>query len=104
MRHRFESLTGGRIVEGYSLTEAMMALCVNPAAGPNKLGSVGMPLPDVHVRIYDGDEGIQILAATEVGEIAICGPQLMEGYWNRPDETANVLREHSDADGTRVWL
>ena len=103
-KHRFESLTGGRIVEGYSLTEAMMALCVNPAAGPNKLGSVGMPLPDVHVRIYDGDEGTQILPAKEVGEIAICGPQLMEGYWNRPDETANVLREHSDADGTRLWL
>ena len=47
---RFESLTGARIVEGYSLTEAMMALCANPAKGPNKIGSVGMPLPDVTVR------------------------------------------------------
>ena len=54
---RFEGLTGGRIVEGYSLTEAMMALCVNPVEGPNKVGSVGMPLPDVHVRIFDADEG-----------------------------------------------
>ena len=57
-KQRFESMTGGRIVEGYSLTEAMMALCVNPVKGPNKLGSVGMPLPDVHVAIFDGDEGI----------------------------------------------
>ncbi|HEV8234242.1 MAG TPA: AMP-binding protein, partial [Gemmatimonadaceae bacterium] len=52
---RFEGLTGGRIVEGYSLTEAMMALCVNPVEGPNKAGSVGMPLPDVHVRVFDAD-------------------------------------------------
>ena len=103
-KQRFETLTGGRIVEGYSLTEAMMALCVNPAAGPNKLGSVGMPLPDVHVRIYDGDEGTRVLPAKEVGEIAIAGPQLMEGYWNRPDETALVLRDHTDADGTHRWL
>ena len=56
-KSRFESLTGARIVEGYSLTEAMMALCVNPVQGPNKLGSVGMPLPDVTVRIFDDDEG-----------------------------------------------
>jgi acyl-CoA synthetase (AMP-forming)/AMP-acid ligase II len=50
------SITGGH-VEGYSLTEAMMALCVNPVKGPNKLGSVGMPLPDVSVRIFDADAG-----------------------------------------------
>jgi len=103
-KQRFETLTGGRIVEGYSLTEAMMALCINPAAGTNKLGSVGMPLPDVLVRIYDGDDGTRMLAAKEVGEIAIAAPQLMDGYWNRPEETAAVLREHTDADGTRRWL
>ena len=62
-KQRFEALTGGRIVEGYSLTEAMMALCVNPVKGPNKIGSVGMPLPDVHVRIFDGDEGTRVMPA-----------------------------------------
>jgi len=103
-KNRFESMTGARIVEGYSLTEAMMALCVNPVKGPNKLGSVGMPLPDVHVRIYDADEGTRILPPTELGEIAISAPQLMVEYWNRPDETAHVLREHADQDGTRRWL
>ena len=60
---RFEALTGARIVEGYSLTEAMMACCINPVKGPNKLGSVGMPLPDVAVRIVDDDRGTRDAAA-----------------------------------------
>jgi long-chain acyl-CoA synthetase len=100
---RFEALTGARIVEGYSLTEAMMALCVNPVKGPNKLGSVGMPLPDVSVRILD-DATTRELPANEVGEIAIAAPQLMEGYWDRPDETAVVLREHTFDGTTTRWL
>ena len=103
-KKRFESITGGRIVEGYSLTEAMMALCVNPAKGPNKLGSVGMPLPDVSVRIFDGDEGTRVLPANEVGEIAVAGLQLMTGYWNQPDETAVVLRDHIEDGVARRWL
>src|SRR3954464_13324923 len=93
-KSRFESLTGARIVEGYSLTEALMALCVNPVQGPNKLGSVGMPLPDVTVCIFDDDEGMNEQPANAVGEIAFCAPQLMIGYWNRLDETAMVLRDH----------
>jgi long-chain acyl-CoA synthetase len=92
---RFEAITGGRIVEGYSLTEAMMALCVNPVKGPNKLGSVGMPLPDVTVRIFDDDEGTRELGTSELGEIAISAPQLMLGYWHREEESANVLRDHT---------
>ena len=103
-KQRFEALTGGRIVEGYSLTEAMMGLCVNPVDGPNKLGSVGMPLPDVSVRIFDGDEGTHVLPPNEVGEIAFSAPQLMIGFWNRPEETAGVLRDHIDAHGPRRWL
>jgi len=102
---RFEALTGGRIVEGYSLTEAMMALCVNPVNGPNKLGSVGMPLPDVHVQIFDSEDGIRTLPAREVGEICFSAPQLMVGFWNRQEETATVLRDHVDMDGaSRRWL
>jgi long-chain acyl-CoA synthetase len=102
---RFEALTGARIIEGYSLTEAMMALCVNPVKGPNKLGSIGMPLPDVAVRIFDDDRGTRVLPPNEVGEVAITGRQLMIGYWNRPAETADVLRDHADSDGTvRRWL
>ncbi len=103
-KQRFEAMTGGRIAEGYSLTEAMMALCVNPVKGPNKLGSVGMPLPDVRVRIFDGDQGNREMAAGEVGEICMAGPQIMSGFWKRPEETASVLRDHVDADGPRPWL
>src|SRR5262249_25265542 len=104
-KQRFEAITGGRIVEGYSLTEAMMALCVNPVAGENKVGSVGMPLPDVLVRIVDADEGTRVLPVRDVGEIIIAAPQLMTGYWELPEETAEILRDHPDGSGgTRRWL
>ena len=103
-RQRFEALTGARVTEGYSLTEAMMATCANPVKGVNKLGSVGIPLPDVRVRIFDSAEGTQVMPTNEVGEIALSGRQLMVGYWNKPDETALVLREHVDEQGTSRWL
>ena len=98
-KRRFEELTGGRIVEGYSLTEAMLACAVNPVEGPNKIGSVGMPLPDVEVRIVDPEGGAR-LSAGEVGEVLIRAPQLMAGYWDDPEETAATVRTH---DGQR-WL
>jgi long-chain acyl-CoA synthetase len=103
-KQRFESLTGSRIVEGYSLTEAMMALTINPVAGPNKMGSVGMPLPDVDVRIFDADDGRREMPAGEIGEICMSAPQLMDGFWNRPGETADALRDHPEPSGTRRWL
>jgi long-chain acyl-CoA synthetase len=98
-KRRFEELTGGHIVEGYSLTEAMLACAVNPLEGPNKIGSVGMPLPDVEMRIVDPDSGARLLTG-EVGEVLIRAPQLMVGYWDDPAETASTVRDH---DGGR-WL
>jgi len=89
-RKRFEDLTGGVIVEGYSLTEAQMAVVANPVRGEKKLGSVGMPLPDVHVEILDDEGGA--LAAGEVGEIVIRAPQVMQGYWEQPEQTGEMLR------------
>jgi long-chain acyl-CoA synthetase len=103
-KRQFEALTGGRIVEGYSLTEAMMAAVVNPALGTNKIGSVGMPLPDVRVRIFDDETGQRELPSGEVGEIAVSAPQLMSGFWNRPGETARTLRELIDRTGASQWL
>ena len=91
-KKRFEEMTGGVIVEGYSLTEAQMAVLANPVMGEKKIGSVGMPLPDVEVRILDADDGRTRLPDGEVGEIVIRAPQLMQGYWRRPDETAEMLR------------
>jgi long-chain acyl-CoA synthetase len=78
----------------------MLACAVNPVNGPNKLGSVGMPLPDVEIRIVDPDSGAGPLAPGEVGEVLIRAPQLMAGYWNDPGETAATVRSH---DGDR-WL
>jgi long-chain acyl-CoA synthetase len=93
VKNRFESLTGGRLVEGYALTESMMATVLTPLRGPYKPGSVGLPLPDVEVRIADGDTGKGSLPAGEVGEILMRAPQLMQGYWQRPSETESVIRD-----------
>jgi long-chain acyl-CoA synthetase len=98
---RFESLTGGVVMEGYSLTEAQMACVANPAAGPKKIGSVGMPLPDVELRVVDLETATRELGPGEAGEVLMAAPQLMRGYWEQPGETADVLRR--DAEG-RVWL
>jgi long-chain acyl-CoA synthetase len=103
-KSRFEALTGGRLVEGYSLTEAMMATCVNPVRGPNKAGSVGMPLPDVFVRIVDGENGTTVLPSGVIGEVCLSAPQLMRGFWSQPDETALALRHHADTGADRLWL
>ncbi|HTK52026.1 MAG TPA: AMP-binding protein [Gemmatimonadaceae bacterium] len=91
-QRRFEELTGGVIVEGYSLTEAQMAVLANPVRGERKIGSVGMPLPDVDVRVVDADDGHTPVALGAVGEIVLSAPQLMLGYWQRPEETTAMLR------------
>ncbi len=92
-KKRFEALTGGRIVEGYALTETTMASCVTPYLGKWKEGSTGMPLPDVVVRIGDIETGEGDLPAGKEGEIVVKAPQLMVGYWNKPEETADMLRD-----------
>jgi long-chain acyl-CoA synthetase len=100
-KQQFEQATGARIVEGYSLTEAMMACCVNPVKGPNKIGSIGLPLPDVDVRIVDAEQGEREVPPGEVGELILRAPQLMTEYWNNPAETATVLRVHGQGG---PWL
>ena len=97
-KKRFEELTGGVIVEGYSLTEAQMAVIANPVSGKKKMGSVGMPLPDVEVRIMDADDGITTLPQGETGEIVVKAPQLMQGYWQRPDETREMIRVNDSGE------
>jgi long-chain acyl-CoA synthetase len=100
-KKRFEATTGARIVEGYSLTEATMACCVNPYRGTNKSGSVGLPLPDVEVMIVDGEDETKVLPPGEVGEIVMHAPQLMPGYWENEAETRLMLRTRDDG---RPWL
>jgi long-chain acyl-CoA synthetase len=100
-KKQFEEKTGARIVEGYSLTEGMMACCINPVQGTKKLGSIGMPLPDVEVRIVDAENGERLLPPKEVGEMIMRAPQYMAEYWNNPLETAETLRTHSNGER---WL
>jgi long-chain acyl-CoA synthetase len=99
-KKRFEELTGCVIVEGYSLTEAQMAVVANPVRGPRKIGSVGMPLPDVDVRIVDADTGVTEMPLGEVGEIVIRARQIMPGYWSDPTASKEMLR--TDTDGERL--
>jgi long-chain acyl-CoA synthetase len=89
----FEKLTGGRIVEGYGLTEASPVTHVNPNDGKRKIGHIGLPLPDTDCRIVSADDGESDVPAGEPGELLLRGPQVMRGYWNRPDETAQTLQD-----------
>lgn len=91
--HRFEELTGAKISEGYGLTETSPVTHSNPLYGTRKPGSIGVPLPDTDVKIVDAATGATEQPTGEVGEMAIRGPQVMQGYWKKPDETAQVLRE-----------
>ena len=92
VQQRFEVLTGGKLVEGYGLSETSPVAHAGPIQGFRKAGSIGLPLPDTDARIVDL-ETKQPLATGEVGELAIRGPQVMKGYWQRPEETADALRD-----------
>lgn len=100
-KEQFEKLTGGKVFEGYGLSEAPTATHCNPFEGANKTGSIGMPLPDVEVKILSLDDGETEVPQGEIGEIVIHGPQVMKGYHNMPTETVNTLRKMSDG---KVWL
>ncbi len=89
----FQRLTGGRLVEGYGLSEASPVLCANPPWGENRIGTIGLPLPDTELRIVDLETGTRMLGPGEAGELVARGPQVMKGYWNRPQETAHQLRD-----------
>jgi long-chain acyl-CoA synthetase len=89
LKQRFEQLTGCKVVEGYGLTEASPSVTCNPVEGPVKEGSIGQPLPGTIVSLRDlADPGKEV-ALGEKGEICVKGPQVMKGYWRRPEETAN---------------
>jgi len=88
----FEARTGGKIIEGYGLTETSPVATTNPVQGERKIGSVGMPIPDTELKIVDIDDYTKIMPLGESGEIMIKGPQVMKGYWNKPEATANQLK------------
>jgi long-chain acyl-CoA synthetase len=90
---RFEELTGARISEGYGLTEASPVTHANPFIGKRKIGSIGLPRPDTDAKIVDLETGEKDLPPGQEGELCIRGPQVMLGYWNRPEETEKALRQ-----------
>jgi long-chain acyl-CoA synthetase len=89
----FERKTGAIIVEGYGLTESCPVTHVNPFRGQRKIGSIGLPIPDTLCRIVDLNKGDTDVPVGEAGELLIKGPQIMKGYWKRPDATAETLTD-----------
>ncbi len=93
VKRRFEELTGSKLMEGYGLTEAVTAICANPYQGVNKTGSVGIPFPDTVISIRDLETGQTQMPPGEIGELALKCPEVMLGYYNRPEETAAALKQ-----------
>jgi long-chain acyl-CoA synthetase len=99
---RFEEKTGAVIFEGYGLSETAPVVTANPTfKDTRKIGSIGFPLPGTVLKILDTETGQTELPQGEDGEVAICGPQVMKTYWNKPEETAEVFRE---IEGQRFFL
>ena len=88
---RWKEMTGKNLIEGYGMTETSPVISVNPIDGTGKIGSIGMPVPSTEVRIVD-DAG-NVLPVGKEGEIQVKGPQVMLGYYNKPEETANTIRD-----------
>ncbi|MCS7260703.1 MAG: long-chain fatty acid--CoA ligase [Anaerolineae bacterium] len=101
VQQEFQRITGGMLVEGYGLTEASPITHCNPLHGADRSGTIGLPLPDTDCKIVDSETETQSLGPEQPGVLCVSGPQLMVGYWEMPEETANVLRR--DHTG-KLWL
>jgi long-chain acyl-CoA synthetase len=98
---KFEQLTGSSVVEGYGLTETSPITHSNPIYGKRKPGTIGLPIPDTDCKLVDIEDPTKEVAAGEAGELAISGPQVMLGYWNKKEETEEMIRTDDD---DRRWL
>jgi long-chain acyl-CoA synthetase len=92
VQQEFEAITGGRLVEGYGLSEAAPVTHANPIFGERRNGTIGLPLPSTEAKIVDIETGARELGPGEVGELVLRGPQVMKGYWQKSIETAYALR------------
>lgn len=97
LRDKFVAATGASLVEGYGLTESSGVVSTNPYEGPVKAGTIGQPIPATHIRLLDKEDPTRDAPADEPGELAVKGPQIMRGYWNRPEAD----KDSFTADG---WL
>jgi len=90
---RFEKMSGAMLYEGYGLTEASPTTHSTPTLAKRKIGSIGLPFPSTDCKIVDLETGERVVPVGEIGELCVRGPQVMKGYWNRPEETAIALRD-----------
>ena len=100
VQEQFEAITGGKMVEAYGMTETSPAVAADPVNSP-RAHSIGVPLPDTELAIVDVESGEEEMAVGEAGEIIVRGPQVMQGYWEQPTETANAIR--TGPDGQPGW-
>lgn len=88
---KWQQVTGCHLSEGYGMTEASPVVTTNPLNGTGRIGTIGLPIPSTSVRIWNEETGL--CAIGEIGEIQVSGPQVMKGYYNRPEETANTIQD-----------
>lgn len=100
LRDKFEALSGVRLVEGYGLTESSGVVSTNPYTATRKTGTIGQPIPETRLLLLDKEDETKLAPEGEPGELAINGPQIMQGYWNLPEADAEVFIEHQG----RKWL
>jgi long-chain acyl-CoA synthetase len=101
VQEEFQRITGGKLVEGYGLSESSPVTHANPIGSGGRIGTIGVPVPDTEVKILDAETEEKELGPNQAGMLCIHGPQVMKGYWGMPTETANTLRTHADG---KVWL
>jgi len=104
LKERFERETGARVIEGYGLTECSGVVATNPLRDGSRAGTIGQPLPATCIRLLDKEDPARDAPSGEAGELAILGPQVMRGYWHRPDAEATAFAHRSGPRGDERWL
>ena len=105
VKEKFEAASHAKLVEGYGLTETSGVATSNPHNGRDRTGTIGQPVPGTRIRLLDKEDPARDAPPGEPGELAILGPQVMIGYWNRPEAAASAFAERADGrGGTESWL
>ncbi len=104
VKQRFQAVTGARLFEGYGLTETSGVVTTNPFSGEERPGTIGHPVPATDLRLLDKEDPTRDAPPGEPGELAIFGPQVMVGYWNRPDAAARAFVDRTEGGVTQRWL